>query len=81
MAKLQKRGKGIILMHDFRPGTAEAMPELLRQLKAGGYKVVHMVPKRRSLRWRSMTIWSGRRTNCQSPTPDPRIVSFAPSTK
>ena len=45
MAKLQKRGKGIILMHDFRPGTAEAMPELLRQLKAGGYKVVHMVPK------------------------------------
>ena len=25
--------------------TAEAMPELLRQLKAGGYKVVHMVPK------------------------------------
>jgi peptidoglycan/xylan/chitin deacetylase (PgdA/CDA1 family) len=44
MAKLQKRGKGIILMHDFRPGTAEAMPELLRQLKAGGYKVVHMVP-------------------------------------
>jgi len=45
MAKLQKRGKGIILMHDFRPATAEAMPELLRQLKAGGYKVVHMVPK------------------------------------
>jgi peptidoglycan/xylan/chitin deacetylase (PgdA/CDA1 family) len=45
MAKLQKRGKGIILMHDFRPATAEAMPELLRQLKAGGYKVVHIVPK------------------------------------
>lgn len=45
MAKLQNRGKGIILMHDFRPATAEAMPELLRQLKAGGYKVVHMVPK------------------------------------
>jgi hypothetical protein len=22
-----------------------ALPELLRQLKAGGYKVVHMVPK------------------------------------
>jgi ppGpp synthetase/RelA/SpoT-type nucleotidyltranferase len=25
--------------------TAEAMPELLRQLKAAGYKVVHVVPK------------------------------------
>jgi peptidoglycan/xylan/chitin deacetylase (PgdA/CDA1 family) len=45
MTKLQKYGKGIILMHDFQHATAEAMPELLRQLKAGGFKVVHMVPK------------------------------------
>ena len=45
MTKLPKNGKGIILMHDFQHATAEAMPELLRQLKAGGYKVVHMVPK------------------------------------
>jgi peptidoglycan/xylan/chitin deacetylase (PgdA/CDA1 family) len=45
MGKLEKRGKGIILMHDFQHATAEAMPELLRQLKAGGYKVVHMVPR------------------------------------
>ncbi|HXL63902.1 MAG TPA: polysaccharide deacetylase family protein [Xanthobacteraceae bacterium] len=44
MTKLEKHGKGIILMHDFRRATAEAMPELLRQLKAGGYKVVHLVP-------------------------------------
>ena len=35
----------IILVHDFKHHTAEALPELLRQLKAGGYKVVHMVPK------------------------------------
>jgi peptidoglycan/xylan/chitin deacetylase (PgdA/CDA1 family) len=45
MTKLAKNGKGIILMHDFQHGTAEAMPELLRQLKAAGYKIVHMVPK------------------------------------
>jgi peptidoglycan/xylan/chitin deacetylase (PgdA/CDA1 family) len=45
MNQLEKHGKGIILMHDFKQHTAEAMPELLRQLKAGGYKVVHMVPK------------------------------------
>ena len=32
-------------MHDFHRNTAEALPELIRQLKAGGYKVVHMVPK------------------------------------
>jgi peptidoglycan/xylan/chitin deacetylase (PgdA/CDA1 family) len=45
MTKLAKNGKGIILMHDFQRATAEAMPELLRELKAGGYKIVHMVPK------------------------------------
>src|ERR1039458_7479258 len=45
LSQLEKHGKGIILMHDFKQATAEAMPELLRQLKAGGYKVVHMVPK------------------------------------
>jgi len=45
MTKLAKNGKGIVLMHDFQHATAEAMPELLRQLKAGGYKIVHMVPK------------------------------------
>jgi peptidoglycan/xylan/chitin deacetylase (PgdA/CDA1 family) len=42
MAKLQKHGKGIVLMHDFQKATSEAMPELLAQLKAGGYKIVHM---------------------------------------
>ena len=45
MTKLAKNGKGILLMHDFQHNTAEALPELLRQLKAGGYKIVHMMPK------------------------------------
>jgi peptidoglycan/xylan/chitin deacetylase (PgdA/CDA1 family) len=45
MAKLKKHGKGIILMHDFQHGTSEAVPALLAELKAGGYKVVHLVPK------------------------------------
>jgi peptidoglycan/xylan/chitin deacetylase (PgdA/CDA1 family) len=45
MTKLEKRGKGIVLMHDFQHNTAEALPELLRQLKAAGFKIVHMVPK------------------------------------
>jgi peptidoglycan/xylan/chitin deacetylase (PgdA/CDA1 family) len=45
MTKLQKFGKGIILMHDFQKVTAEAVPDLLNQLKAGGYKVVHMRAK------------------------------------
>jgi 3-dehydroquinate dehydratase len=45
MAKLQKHDKGIVLMHDFQHTTAEAIPELLKQLKANGYKVVHMKAK------------------------------------
>jgi len=45
MSQLEKRGKGIVLMHDLHPNTAEALPELLRQLKLAGFKVVHMVPK------------------------------------
>jgi peptidoglycan/xylan/chitin deacetylase (PgdA/CDA1 family) len=45
MKKLDKLGKGIILMHDFHKHTAEALPELLRRLKDGGYKVVQMKAK------------------------------------
>jgi peptidoglycan/xylan/chitin deacetylase (PgdA/CDA1 family) len=45
MTKLAKNGKGILLMHDFQHNTAEALPELLHQLKDGGYKIVHMMPK------------------------------------
>ena len=42
MAKLATHGKGIILMHDFQRATAEALPALLKELKAKGYRVVHM---------------------------------------
>jgi hypothetical protein len=45
MGKLDKLGKGIILMHDFQKHTAEALPELLKRLKDGGYKVVQVKAK------------------------------------
>ena len=45
MTQLDKLGKGIILMHDFQKHTADALPELLRRLKAGGYKMVQMKSK------------------------------------
>ena len=45
MTKVNKLGKGIILMHDFQKHTAEALPTLLNRLKAGGYKVVQMKAK------------------------------------
>ncbi|MGB9401562.1 MAG: polysaccharide deacetylase family protein [Pseudolabrys sp.] len=45
MTKLEKHGKGIILMHDFQQATAKAAPDLLQKLKDGGYKVVQVVGK------------------------------------
>ena len=45
MKKLEKQGKGIILMHDFQQATAKAAPDLLKKLKDGGYKVVQVVGK------------------------------------
>ena len=45
MTKLDKQGKGVILMHDLQKHTAIALPTLLRRLKAGGYKVVQMRAK------------------------------------
>jgi peptidoglycan/xylan/chitin deacetylase (PgdA/CDA1 family) len=45
MDKLERKGKGIVLMHDIQPATAKAVPTLLAEMKAKGYKIVHMKPK------------------------------------
>jgi peptidoglycan-N-acetylglucosamine deacetylase len=45
VAKLDKRGKGIVLMHDIQPGTSKGIAQLLNELQAGGYKIVHMKAK------------------------------------
>jgi peptidoglycan/xylan/chitin deacetylase (PgdA/CDA1 family) len=44
MSRLAARGKGMILLHDIQARTAGALPAILRDLKAGGYKIVHVVP-------------------------------------
>lgn len=45
MADLAKSKKGIILMHDIQPSTVGAIRDVLDDLHAKGYKVVHIVPK------------------------------------
>lgn len=45
MDKLKKNGKGIALMHDIHPWTANAVQDLLAQMKANGFKVVQMKAK------------------------------------
>jgi hypothetical protein len=47
MTKLRKRGKGIVLLHDFQHPTSLALPELLAQLKTDGYKIVQVKSKDR----------------------------------
>ena len=45
MTRLKEKGHGIVLMHDIKHTTAHALPEILKQLKDGGYKIVHVVAK------------------------------------
>ena len=63
MAKLQKAGKGIILMHDFQKVTSIALPQMLGQMQQEGFKVVHMVPKSSSIHCQNTTRRCSRRTS------------------
>lgn len=45
MGDLAVAGRGIILFHDIQASTARALPALLDELKAEGYRVVHMIAK------------------------------------
>jgi hypothetical protein len=42
--RLDAKGKGILLLHDIHERTANALPDLLKELKARGYRIVHIVP-------------------------------------
>ena len=44
MSRLDRLGRGMLLLHDNHQWTADMVPMLLRELKAKGYRVVHMVP-------------------------------------
>jgi peptidoglycan/xylan/chitin deacetylase (PgdA/CDA1 family) len=42
--RLDRKGKGVLLLHDIQPRTALALPALLKALKARGYRIVQVVP-------------------------------------
>ena len=48
MRRLEAKGRGILLLHDIHPATATALPILLQELKARGFRVVQVVATRRS---------------------------------
>jgi peptidoglycan/xylan/chitin deacetylase (PgdA/CDA1 family) len=44
MQRIEAKGKGILLLHDIQARTVEALPRILHELKARGYRIVHVVP-------------------------------------
>src|SRR4051794_10681652 len=43
MKRLEAKGKGILLLHDIQARTVAALPRILHDLKARGYRIVHVV--------------------------------------
>jgi peptidoglycan/xylan/chitin deacetylase (PgdA/CDA1 family) len=43
MKRLEAKGKGILLLHDIQARTVAALPRILHELKARGYRIVHVV--------------------------------------
>ena len=42
--RLEARGKGILLLHDIQARTVAALPRILNEMKARGYRIVQVVP-------------------------------------
>jgi peptidoglycan/xylan/chitin deacetylase (PgdA/CDA1 family) len=46
LSRIDKVGRGIVLLHDTKAQTARMLPAFLRELKRRGYRIVHVVPPR-----------------------------------
>jgi peptidoglycan/xylan/chitin deacetylase (PgdA/CDA1 family) len=44
MKRLEAKGRGVLLLHDIQARTVAALPKILHDLKARGYRIVHVVP-------------------------------------
>lgn len=44
LSRLEAKGRGVLLLHDIQPATAQMLPALLKELKRRGYRVVQVVP-------------------------------------
>jgi len=49
MKRMDAMGKGILLLHDIQARTVAALPKILNDMKARGYRIVHVVPARPDL--------------------------------
>jgi peptidoglycan/xylan/chitin deacetylase (PgdA/CDA1 family) len=71
ISRLEKLGRGILLLHDIHPWTAAALPELLRQLKEHGFHIVNIVPPA------SAVASAATRRTIASATPDAGLIADA----
>ena len=46
MQRLEAKGKGILVLHDIHARTVDALPTILKELKARGYRSGHLLPER-----------------------------------
>ena len=46
LMRLKIHHGGIVLLHDTKHATARMLPQLLKDMKAAGYRIVHIVPAR-----------------------------------
>lgn len=44
ISRIEAKGKGILLLHDIQARTVAALPQILSDLKARGYRIVHVIP-------------------------------------
>lgn len=49
ISRIEAKGKGILLLHDIQARTVAALPQILIDLKARGYRIVHVVPATASM--------------------------------
>jgi peptidoglycan/xylan/chitin deacetylase (PgdA/CDA1 family) len=49
MKRMEEMGKGILLLHDIQARTVAALPRILHDMQARGFKIVHVVPARADL--------------------------------
>jgi peptidoglycan/xylan/chitin deacetylase (PgdA/CDA1 family) len=49
IGRIERRKKGILMLHDIHQRTALALPLILSELKSRGYRIVHVVPASQDL--------------------------------
>jgi peptidoglycan-N-acetylglucosamine deacetylase len=45
LSRLERKGRGVLLLHDIQPRMVLILPTLLTELKRRGFKIVHVVPQ------------------------------------